>query len=212
MIVAAVQSKGGVGKTTLAVHLGAHLAAVGKRVVVVDADPNRSSSEYLRDAAPELQVERADSGDDLLDGLPQLDGDGVVVVVDAPAGSDEAVRAVLLRAHLAIVPTGPGALDLRALVRTSRLIAQARSIRGGVPAAVVVVNRIRSGSNLAREASTLAAEAGLPVARSMLAERVGLADAVGQGRLAWNWPASEASAVELRALFAELLEEHLHLE
>ena len=50
MIVAFLNKKGGVGKTTLALHLAGFWARQGKRVTVIDADPqgSRSASTKMR--------------------------------------------------------------------------------------------------------------------------------------------------------------------
>ncbi len=66
-IYALANQKGGVGKTTTAVNLGAYLAAAGKRVLLVDVDPQAN-------ATSSLGVDRANlpysTYDVLLNGVP----------------------------------------------------------------------------------------------------------------------------------------------
>ena len=70
MITALVSRKGGVGKTTTAVNLGAALAEKGERVLLVDLDPQASASLSLGVPRDRLSPSSADV---LLGGVPLAD-------------------------------------------------------------------------------------------------------------------------------------------
>jgi len=59
MIYGLTNSKGGVGKTTIAVHLAAFLAKKKREVVFIDADPQQSASTWIRELALPIRLARS---------------------------------------------------------------------------------------------------------------------------------------------------------
>lgn len=204
-IVALANSKGGVGKSTVSVHLAAWCHERGRRVTLVDADVQGASSLWLHEAVPEIPVFRLQTPDEILDQVPRLAVQFDVLVLDGPAGLSEVTRAILLLANLALLPCGPSALDLRAAQEAIRVVRQAQQIRGGPPQAVLVPNKLQVQYRLSQEMLAAAGSLGVPVTGA-LRLRQAFADAAGQGKLVWRMDRSgEAATTEIEALFAEVM-------
>lgn len=205
-VIAVVQVKGGVGKSTLAAHLVGWLHKQGKTVAVVDSDPQQAVSRWLSEALPDVETITALRSDDVIEAVPELAERFGFVICDGPGGEDEATRALMLRADLALLPCGPSALDLRALKETAHLVKQARSIRGGLPDAVVVLNRQQPRTLVSQDVAAEAPALGLRVAGTVIRQRAATADSAGQGTFVWDLAVSGArdAAVEIQTLFGEV--------
>ena len=92
MIIAVANSKGGVGKSTLAVHLAAWLAGQGNRVTLADCDSQRSSSQWIQEAAPQVEAICLNDPDAIITHLPQLAQQADYVVADGPGSLVETSR------------------------------------------------------------------------------------------------------------------------
>jgi chromosome partitioning protein len=119
MIIAVANSKGGVGKSTLSVHLAAWLHKHGHRVILADCDTQQSSPQWIREAEPGVRAVRLDNPDMILNELPTLAEEADYVVADGPGSQTETSRALLLRAQLAIVPAKASMLEVRALAKAT---------------------------------------------------------------------------------------------
>jgi chromosome partitioning protein len=206
MIIVVANSKGGVGKSTLSVHLAAWLAERGRSVVLADCDAQQSSSEWVREAAPAVRVVRLADADEILDQLPTLAEEAEFVIADGPGSNTETSRALLLRADLAIVPCKASMLEARALAQATNVLRQAQDIRGGRPDALIVLSMVGKTYRLTQDMRDAARALELPLAQTPLTLRQVYADAPGQGAVVWHMAArGRDAAAEVEALFTELL-------
>ena len=205
MIYAMTNSKGGVGKSTLAVHLAVWLKEQGARVALVDSDVQGSSSVWLHEVESDLKILRLQTPDDVLDQIPRIQPEFDHLIVDGPAGLSEVTRTILLVADVTFLPCGPSVLDLRAANDAIRAVRQVQRIRDGLPQAVLVPNKLQIQYRLSIEFLETARSLEIP-ASSGLRLRQAYADAAGQGTVVWRMGTRSAvdAATEIQTLFKEL--------
>lgn len=207
-IIAVANSKGGVGKSTTAVHLAAWLHDQGYKVVLADCDTQQSSSEWIREACPGVRAVRLDNPDHILNELPILAQEADYVVADGPGSQTETSRALLLRADIAIVPCKASMLEVRALAKATEVLRQAQDIRGGVPRAIIILSMVGKHYRLTKDMKEAAAALNLPMAKTPMILRQIYADAPGQGAVVWNLGArAREASEEVKRIFSEILPE-----
>lgn len=208
-IVAVINQKGGVGKSTIAVHLARWLQKQKESVFVVDADAQCSSSKWLKRLEKNVPYQILQAPDALLDELPKLAESYSWVIVDGPAALSEITRAVILAADLALIPCQPTGVDLESAADTVRLVHQAQRIRRGEPKAVMFVNRAVKGTKLKDEAiEVLRLMPDVVVLDTMIHQRQIMADCYGQNATVFDLSGSTAGIArrEIEQLFKKALE------
>src|SRR3546814_17653828 len=120
MIVAFLNQKGGVGKTTLALHLAGARSARGRRVLVVDADPQASALDWadqrLREGLPRLFGVLGLARETLHKELPDLASETDNLIIDGPPRVAGIARSALLAADMVLIPAQIGRASCRARV------------------------------------------------------------------------------------------------
>src|SRR4051812_8918946 len=208
MIIAVVNSKGGVGKSTVSVHLAAWLRAQGHSVVLADCDTQHSSSQWINEADALIKAVCLDNPDVILNDLPGISQDVDYVIADGPGSNTETSRALLLRADMAIVPCKASMLEIRALAQATKALKHAQEIRKGQPHALIVLSMVGKNYRLTQDMKDAAATLGLRMAKTALTLRQIYADAPGQEAVVWHMGArGREAAQEIRALFREALPE-----
>jgi len=134
-IVAIGNLKGGTGKSTLAVNVAAAMARSGRKVALVDTDPQATSAEWLDNSALAIHAERLriDGLEDLQAPLRTIDdlvAGHDVVLIDLPAVVAPAMASAFLLAHVILVPVSTSAVDIAGTRRVLNHVRHAARERG----------------------------------------------------------------------------------
>ena len=179
-------SKGGVGKTTVATHLAAHAALDGLRTVLVDADPQGSSTRWAeRRADLETAVLPVDGS--RRNWQKHVPDDAQRLVIDAPAGSTaDSLDAFLEVADVLVVPVLPSTLDIDATVPFLNGIAKHPRVRRGQLRVGLLGNRLRPWTNASQQAVELLQQWPYPVV-AQLRDSQAYVMLVGLGRSLFDY-------------------------
>lgn len=202
-IITVAQQKGGSGKTTLTVNLAIAMRRRGLRVAVLDTDPQGSLGRWFME-----RLDRVGEDEGLEFSTSSAWGASYeseklrrrfdVVLIDTPPKIESDLRPALRVADLVIVPVASSHVDLWATEGVLDLAAREKR------PVLVVLNRTRPNTRLGAEIAAGAAELGVAVAQSQLANRVAYAETLGRGGAVIDVARSPAQD-EIAALTDEVL-------
>jgi chromosome partitioning protein len=209
-IVIAGGVKGGVGKTTLATNLAILRAGQGSDVLLVDADPQQSATDFTA-----LRIEKQGDpgytcnqlhGNALRAQVQRMRGKYDDIIIDAGGRDTVSQRAAIALADVLLVPFQPRSFDVWTM---DQMIAMAEEIRPANPGLRVIcfLNRADSRGNDNDEAEQMLAEklAEAGEAYTMLTERIGnrkaFSNAAAAGSAAHELkPPDEKASAEMEAI------------
>ncbi len=214
MIVALTGQKGGVGKSTTAINLAVAALSRGKRVLLVDADPQATARTWGDVAAesgqPTPTVVAMGPTMHKPGQLPAMAKDFDLVVIDCPPRHGDVQRAALMIADVAILPCGPSAADAWALASALEVIGEARVLREDLRAAILITRK-QGRTALGKGARTVLEGSELPVLKTELTQRIAYQEAIAAGMGVTSFAPRDAAAKEIMSLLSEI-EEFSHGE
>lgn len=207
MIYSVVNTKGGVGKTTTAVHLATMLARKGK-TLLIDGDPQASAASWAawRRENPNYAPSPTTTclaGKAILSEGKQLAAGFEYVVVDAGGRDSIGLRSALLLAQKAIIPIGASNLDAAALTDLLTVVELARDYNPELDVRVLLT-RVDPRTKDAAEMMHFLAEQKLAVLATQVCERVAFRRAIGEGAIVQELGRDQAAVTEIEAFFREV--------
>jgi chromosome partitioning protein len=195
-ILVVASQKGGVGKTTIAGHLGvmAEIKNAGP-VALIDTDPQGSLSSWWNERVSETPMFASININNLKKHLSKLALAGVkLAIIDTPPAVTDTIREVLSVADLVLIPTRPSPHDLRAVGSTVDLVEQAGKRM------VFIVNGAAARAKITSEAAVALSQHGT-VAPVIFYQRTDFAASMIDGRTVQEIDAKSRSANEVDLLW-----------
>ena len=211
-VIAVVNQKGGTGKTTVAMHVAGSLGRRGHKVLLVDADPQGTSTRWAASADDSTPFPATIVGLSAAQGklhreVRKLMGDYQYIVIDGPPASDSPVaQSALMVADLALVPIIPSPLDMWASIGIKKAIEDAADLNENLKSRLVV-NQCQPNTTLAKDVLDILPEFGIQMAKSQLHQRTVYRQCAVFGQTVHNFGARAAPAIsEVEMLIEEVLE------
>lgn len=208
-VLAILNQKGGVGKTTLAVHIATVLAqrSDGSPVLLIDADPQASALDW--------SARRAGSSPFSVIGFPRpflhreikslTRGYGWAVIDGAPRVG-ELARSAIAGSDVVLVPVQPSPWDVWATKEIADILGECRPLKPEL-STYFVINRLFPRTTLGGEIveALRSLDAGIPLLQTMIRNRTEYAKAARSGLTALETDPNGPAAKEMAALVDELL-------
>jgi chromosome partitioning protein len=202
-VVALLSSKRGTGKTTLATHLAGEFAMQGRRVVLLDADPQGSALNWAQRRAqralPRLYGVYGLGRELLRHEAESMACEADLVVIDGPPGTAALMHSAMLAADLVLIPVQLSSYDVWAARHMARLVAKVRVFRPAMRAAFVTNRRV-VGTLIGDTMRAALTDPPLPTLRAQVCQRFVFADSAVDGQLACEAAPLGAAAREIAAL------------
>lgn len=208
-VLAVANSKGGVGKSTLATNIAVQAVNAGARVLLVDTDPQASSALFATTRDESRSTFRLVQLNKPLihREIPRLAEPYDLVVIDTAARENATFRSALAAATSVLVPITPSAYDIWASEDVFTTIDELATTRDELETMVVlnqVVGRTRIADDAGKALAELTEGQRVRILDTRIHFRVAWKMACTRGLAVTEFEPSGPAAAELRSLCREL--------
>jgi chromosome partitioning protein len=202
-IITVATMKGGSGKSTIASCLAVHWHLCGRRTTIIDADPQRS---IARLAARERALGGVHVVEDATENAwktaQDLAATGRPIIIDTPGFRSPATLACIAAADFLLVPVKASPLDIDRMLDTLNSLIE--GVDGRRPSFRCVLTQTTRDSVIAKHIRSELIEAGFPVLKSEMTNRVVYAEAALWGATPSLIESAGAAARDIAAIADEV--------
>jgi chromosome partitioning protein len=214
-IVSIASAKGGCGKTTTGILLGAELALNhGYKVALLDSDVNQHATAFGKKAKiPNLAIIAAIDEQNVLGALRDAEEKNDIVLVDLPGGSSTLALKAMQRSHFVLVPTQMSLLDARDSMKTIQQIDDAQDLARLPIARAILWTRVlptfesRAAKRVRTDLEKVQEKKpNLAILKTALMERTAFREMLFTSKVPRQESSTSAAAVNIDAIAREVLE------
>lgn len=203
-VISILNQKGGVGKTTLAVHLATALSRKGRKVLLLDADPQGSALDWAaarqgEPAFPVVGLPKASIHKE----LSTLAKDYDLVLIDGPPRVYDVARSAIMASDLVVIPVQPSPYDVWAAKEIIDLLHEATIFKPGLQKAFVI-NRKIVNTAIGRDVTEALSSYPIPVLEAAVCQRVVFAESATKGLTVYEIDPDMLAAKEMSDLAQEV--------
>lgn len=208
MVITFLNLKGGCGKTTLSIHVASTLALAGKKVLLVDADEQKSALHWAetREKEPLFTIAGIPSNT-IHKQIKLMSEDYDFIIVDGPPRTSSISRSCVVASDIVIIPVTPSPYDVWAaneiieiLTNVKHSLSDYKQIKAGI-----VINRKIHNTNLGNEVVGALKEYDMPIFDTIIHQRVAYAESAASGTSVIEDDPNSQGGVEVKNLVEEIL-------
>lgn len=177
--------KGGSGKSTIATNLTVIMASTCKKVLLVDADDQRSSSDWAEHrenlGVPTSWVTIQLLGAKIHSQLQRMKNDYDYIIVDTGGRDTTSQRSALTVADMFLAPFQPRSLDVWTVGKVTSLINEIRTVNPDLKAFAIINRADPQGIDNQDSAEILKESDGIIYLENQIGQRKAFANAAAEG-------------------------------